>query len=216
METELGVKTVCAVMAGVGIVAWSGALAAQMNEAPRLSRIHGESFMLARYATGGAASLYVAARVERGTVLAGFTRSAQTHAVTPIVGVGTRLRFRSGISSGVFAAVARTSNQYQARLYVLPKVASGRTTLSAIGLVAKPIQGGGWQLSVNPATAAVRITSRLQVGIATIAEHIGERSSRMASGPAAHVRVMSTLVSLEALAASPVARPELRVSVTAR
>ena len=216
MERGVGIKVMRTTLAGVGIVCWSGALAAQMNEAPRLPRLHGESFMLARFATGGAASFYVAARVERGTVLAGFTRSAETHAVTPIVGAGTRLRIGAGVSSGMFIAVARTSDHLQGRFYVLPKATAGRTTLSAIGLVTKPTQDGRLQLSVNPATAAVRVASRLQVGVASVAEHIGQRTSHMTAGPAAHLRIMSALVSLEALAASPVARPELRVSVTAR
>ena len=199
---------------GAVIVCWSRSGTAQANESVRVQRFRGESFVLARYGTGGVASLYVATRVDRSSMLAGASKARQAHGVTSIIGVGTRLRLAPSVSTGMFIALARTPDDYQARLYVLPKVVAGRAALSAIGLLARPADAGR-QFSVNPVTAAVRITSWLHAGGAVVAEHIGQKTARTTAGPAAHLRIRSAVMSVEALGASTRAQPDLRLSITA-
>lgn len=199
-----------------GIFCSSSRIFAQPGELRPAPRVLGESFVLGRYATGGAASLYVAARVGRASILVGLTGNSQRGSPTSIAGIGTRFRFTAGVSGGVFVAAARTRDDVQLRLYTLPKVTVGRVAISAIGLLSQSTTDDARQISINPLMAGYRVARWLQLGGSLVAERIGQRSSRVAVGPAAHVRAMRAVVSVEALASGTAARPALRLSVAAR
>ena len=199
-----------------GILSWSSHSFAQAGASGAPPRVQGETFALARYSTGGAASFYVAARVGGATVLAGLTGNTQRGAPTSIAGLGTRFRFATGVSGSVFAAAARTPTDVQARLYVLPNAKVGRVVISAIGVVSQSTSHHGRQLSINPLMAGYRVSRWLQLGGSAAAERIGQRSSRVAVGPAAHAGIMRMRLSVEAYDAGNAARREVRISIVAR
>lgn len=189
---------------------------AQQRETARLSRVRGENFIFARYATTGAGSLIAAARVGSGTIVAGVTGNRHAGPLTPIVGLGTRMHFSSGTTTGVIVAAAREKEALQARLYVMPKASFGAFRVSAITMVAKPVSGESTtQITVNPLTMGVRVAPSVQLGGFTVADRRVRGPFRYGSGPSIHVRFAPIVLSIDALTWTSSMRGEVRVTLTA-
>ena len=69
----MGINIVWTALAALAFVVLSHAAMAQQRETARWSRVRGESFIFARYATTGAGSLIAAARVGSGMLVGGVT-----------------------------------------------------------------------------------------------------------------------------------------------
>jgi hypothetical protein len=201
---------------GLALVLLSHAAMAQQRETGRLSRARGESFIFARYASTGAGSLIAAARVGSGMLVAGVTGNRQAGPLTPIVGLGTRMHFTRGATTGVIVAAARERQAMEARLYLMPKASFGAFRVSAISLVSQPVNAGGLaRFTVNPLTMGLRVAPSLQVGGFTVADRRVRGPFRYGSGPSVHVRFAPMVLSIEALTWTSSMRGEVRVTLTA-
>jgi hypothetical protein len=202
-------------LAGLAFVLLSHAAMAQQRETARRPRLRGESFILARYATTGAGSLIGAARVGSGMLVGGVTGNRQAGPLTPILGVGTRMQFTRGATTGIIAAVAREKLATQARLYLMPRASIGALRVSAIGMVSRPVSGEGrTQITVNPFTMGLRVAPRLQVGGFTVADQRFRGAFRYGSGPSVHMRFAPIVLSVESLTWTSSMRGEVRVTLT--
>src|SRR5512146_431183 len=173
---------------------------AQQRETARLSRVRGESFIFARYATTGAGSLIAAARVGSGMLVGGVTGNRHAGPLTPILGLGTRMQFTRGATTGIVAAVARAKHSMQTRLYVMPRASFGALRVSAISMVSRPAPGDGrTQITVQPLTMGLRVAPNLQVGGFTVADRRRRGAFRYGSGPSVHMRFAPIVLSIEAL-----------------
>lgn len=203
-------------LAGLAFVLLSHVAVAQQRETGRLSRVRGESFIFARYATTGAGSLIAAARVGSGMIVAGVTGNRHAGPLTPIVGLGTRMHFAGGAATGVIVAAAREKEALQARLYVMPKASFGAFRVSAISMVSRRVSGEGTtQITVNPLTMVLRVAPSVQVGGFTVADRRVRGPFRYGSGPSIHMRFAPIVLSIEALTWTSSMRGEVRVTLTA-
>src|SRR5678816_2486189 len=154
-----------AAAAGVVLMSVSTAVPAQSRESVQVPRVRGESFVYAGHSTTGVTSLYGAARMGSGLVLVGMVVNRETNSYTAIAGAGTRVRFGVHASTGLIAAGARTRDDFQARLYVMPRASAGVFRLNALGLVSQPLgSSASRKVSLNPLTLAVRVTPKFQLG----------------------------------------------------
>ena len=198
-------------------VAFSGDVArAQGCEGEQAPRSSSGSFALARYTTAGAASMYMAIRVGPALALGGVVANTRTNSYTTLLGAGARRRFTRNISTRIFVAAAHTPTDFQARLYVLPRVAAGRVTMSAIGMFAQPFRSdGAHQISANPLSLGVRVIPSLHVGTSFVADQVQHRALRSAAGPSVQVRLPYVALSVDALRWRRGGGDELRATLTA-
>lgn len=203
-------------LAGLAFVLLSHAAMAQQRETGMLSRVRGESFIFARYASTGAGSLIAAARVGSGMLVAGVTGNRQAGPLTPIVGLGTRMYFARGATTGVILAAARERQTTETRLYLMPKASFGAFRVSAISLLSQPVSAGGKaRFTVNPLTMGLRVAPNLQVGGFTVADRRVRGPFRYGSGPSVHMRFAPIVLSIEALTWTSSMRGEVRITMTA-
>jgi hypothetical protein len=197
--------------------AFSGDVAhAQGREGEQAPRPSSGSFALARYTTAGAASMYMAIRVGPGLALGGVVANTRTNSYTTLLGAGARTRFTRNVSARVFVAAAHTATDFQARLYVLPRVVAGRATMSAIGMFAQPFRSdGAHQISANPLSLGVRVTPSLHVGASFVADQVQHRALRSGAGPSVQVRLPFVALSVDALRWRRGGGDELRATLTA-
>ncbi|HSQ32968.1 MAG TPA: hypothetical protein VLN49_24100, partial [Gemmatimonadaceae bacterium] len=196
----MGIDIVWTALAALAFVVLSHAAMAQQRETARWSRVRGESFIFARYATTGAGSLIAAARVGSGMLVGGVTGNRHEGPLTPILGLGTRMHFAHGATTGVILAAAREKQTTEARLYLMPKATFGALRVGAISLVSQRVNAGGsTRFTVNPLTMGLRVAPSLQVGGFTVADRRLRGPFRYGSGPSVHMRFAPIVLSIEAL-----------------
>ena len=203
-------------IAGVVLMGMSTVVQAQSREPRQAPRVRGESFVYAGYSTTGATSLYGAARVGGGLVLAGMVVNRETNSYTAVVGAGARVSLGAHTSARVIAAGARTREDTQARLYVMPTASVGAFRMSALGLLSQRLGSrASRKVSLNPLTLAVRVSPAFQIGASAILDQVEGRPLDAAAGPSVQIRLPRGALSIEAFTWHQSMRPEFHVSLTA-
>lgn len=176
-------------------------------------RVRGVSFAYAGYTAGGSLSLYLAQRIGPGMVLTGAVGNPETGYRAFILGGGTHVRLSASAGLTALVAGAGTTDGPSARLYLLPKVTAGRLVVSATAAAYQPLGGRSRRrASVDPLTAAVRLTSRVSAGVVATIEAVDGRSPSTGIGPAVHLQLPGGTLSIELVAERPASRVELRGS----
>lgn len=205
-----------ATTAGVVLMSVSTVVPAQSRESVQVPRVRGESFVYAGHSTTGVTSLYGAARLGSGLVLAGLVVNRETNSYTAVVGAGTRVSLGGHAAARLIAAGARTREDVQARLYVMPRASVGAFRMNALGLLSQPVGShASRKVSLNPLTLAVRVSPAFQVGASAILEQVEGRPLKSAAGPSVQIRLPRGVLSIEAYPWHHSMRPELHASVMA-
>lgn len=180
------------------------------------ARIHGEDFVYARYTTTGAAALYAGTRVFRGMFMAGVTGNTRNNARTAIAGAGTRLRVARGAGVSLFVAGARAPDDFQARLYAMPRYTKRPFSIGATAVFTEPLGAQSRrQLVINPATVALRLAPPVQIGLAAVREWTRGRPGRVGFGTMGQVRMPIGTLSCERMAFRESSGPEMRFTFSA-
>jgi hypothetical protein len=178
----------------------AGPLAGQTG-APSSVGLRGMNFVVARHTVGGSTSLYVGQRIGRGILVGGGTRNPRTRNHAVVLGGGTQLAAGRGIRLTAIAAFAEASDGSSLRLYLLPRIVTGRVSVTATASAYQPVGGDALaQASINPATVVYRISRRVKAGGAVALDAVRGRRGRAGAGPTIQVRLPRGELSLEAIA----------------
>jgi len=178
--------------------------------------LSGFDFLTVRYGAGGSVSVYAGYRIGWGMAVAGVTGNPAKGTRSVVAGPGTHVRF--GSSGGVMTvlAVAQSGEARSIRLYLLPGFRFGVLRGGATAMVAQPLGTGFRELSINPATALLRVGPRIYGGVALTASAAQDKDAKVALGPSVRARLARGLLSVDLLApATRSASRELRVAYSA-
>lgn len=186
------------------------------GQAPALPRLQGVDFVAGRYVASGSASLYAGNPAGAGMMVTGVVRNERTEYRAVVVGGGTRLALGRGAGVTAILAGADATDGRSARLYVMPRLAAGRLVVTATATAFQPLGGRSVrQAAVNPLTVAVRITPRLQAGVAAVLEMKDARPAAAGLGPSVGLRVPGGTLTIEAMVVGRRTRPEVRAAFSA-
>jgi len=176
----------------------------------------GFDFLTVRYGAGGSVSVYAGYRIGWGMAVAGVTGNRAKGTRSVIAGPGTHLRL--GSSGGVMTvlAAAQSGEVRSLRLYLLPGFRVGALRLGATAMALQPLGAGSRELSINPATALLRVGPRVYGGVALSASAAQDKEAKVALGPSVRARFARGLLSVDVFApATAAASRELRVAYSA-
>ena len=166
------------------------AASARAQEPPRGNvTIGSPSFIIARYASVSASSLYAGYSLGAAGVLVAMVNNPRSGYRELVVGAMSRVA--QGAQGASFAvAIADATDATYLQLYLVPGMALGRFTLSSTIELYEPVaRGGTRELDANPVTARFQLNSWLGVGAAyaLALPAVGETHERI--GPTFRVAV---------------------------
>ncbi len=193
------------------------ALLAATAEASTDPPLHLEtrSFLLARYATASASSLYAAYGFGKVGLVMGIVENPRTGYNELIVGALSRIAWgRQSVITGLALAGASDSAYLQA--YLVPSLSLASLSLSANIEWYEPLQDRGVrQLDLNPVTVSVHLGPRVDLGGAYALYLANGGAAHHRAGPAIQYALARGSLKVELLRSLTRSSTEVRVSIHA-
>ncbi|MBP9199895.1 MAG: hypothetical protein KBF47_07815 [Gemmatimonadales bacterium] len=206
MRPGIGGRRLAGVLA-LGLVA-SG-LAAQ-GPAART----GPSFVVARYSTAAATTLYAGYQVRRLVGFVGLVQHPSSGYREALAGVGVTVR-GAGWSLLAGVAGASASDAWYAQGYLVPEVRVGRLELAATFEVYQPLEAAGaYQAGFTPLTALLRLAPGVDAGAAYLLSATRGAPDGHGIGPSLRVGVPSGSLRLDIVHGFGAAADEARLTLT--
>lgn len=168
-----------------------------------------------RYASHTSLTLFGGYQIGGTTLLAGMVQNPRTEYREVVAGVARPIGSQRW-SATIAVAGAYASDGWYGQLHVLPAIRLAPVGISGVLLAYEPLEReGARQFHVNPISALVPISSRVQLGAAYSLAVVRGIATRQSAGPSVQMSISRWLVSVTALAGFGRSAGEVRIGMIA-
>jgi hypothetical protein len=173
----------------------------------------GPSFLIFRYASRSALSMYSGYATGPVLLVAGMLVNPRTEYREIMAGVGKPFVGLHGNGITLVPAVAWSSTGWYAQLYVLPSLSVGALSLSATVQLGEPLSTGGTRAAfVSPATLLFDLGGVIAVGAAYYGSAEWGGNLTHGAGPAVRLAIPHGSITLELVKGFSASLDEVRVN----
>ncbi len=171
-------------------------------------------FVIARYASRSALTLYAGYPVGFAIAVAGIAQNPRTGYREEALGAAIPLLGGGGLGLTAAAAATNTPDGWFGKLLVLPSWTGGRVSAMAdVEYYAPLARAGVRELDLSPATVIVAVSGRVGVGGSYLLSAPADARPGEAAGPALRLAIPRGTVTLDLLRGLARAPSEVRVTV---